>query len=51
VKTGLTELKGPRAEQGKKAQAAIARAEELLTLLMDVRERLVAESKGGKGRK
>ncbi|MFP2929545.1 hypothetical protein ACLESO_30970 [Pyxidicoccus sp. 3LG] len=51
VKTGLTELKGPKVEQGKKAQAAIARAEELLALLVDTRERLIAEAKGGKGRK
>jgi hypothetical protein len=51
VKTGLADLKGPRAELGKKAQGAIARTEELLGLLMEVRERLVAESKEGKGRK
>ncbi|MBU8895010.1 hypothetical protein DRW03_01965 [Corallococcus sp. H22C18031201] len=51
VKTALTDLKGPRAEQGKKVQAAIARSEELLGMLVDVRERLVAESKSGKGKK
>lgn len=51
VKTGLAELKGPRLELGKKAQGAIARTEELLGLLLEVRERLVAESKAGKGRK
>ncbi|MBE4751123.1 hypothetical protein G4177_23390 [Corallococcus sp. ZKHCc1 1396] len=51
VKEGLAGLKGPRAETGKKAQAAIARAEELLTMLVDVREKLVAESKQPKGRK
>ncbi|QDE89375.1 hypothetical protein BHS06_10640 [Myxococcus xanthus] len=51
VKTGLTELKGPKVEQGKKAQAAIGRAEELLEMLVETRERLIAESKGGKGRK
>ncbi|RKH82364.1 hypothetical protein D7Y21_28590 [Corallococcus sp. AB045] len=51
VKQGLAELKGPRAEIGKKAQAAIARSEELLGMLVDVREKLVAESKQSKGRK
>jgi len=51
VKTGLAELKGPKVEQGKKAQAAIARAEELLELLLDTRERLLAEAKGAKGRR
>jgi hypothetical protein len=51
VKAGLAELKGPRAEIGKKAQAAIARSEELLSMLVDVREKLVAESKQPKGRK
>ncbi|XXF76044.1 hypothetical protein P2318_23695 [Myxococcaceae bacterium GXIMD 01537] len=51
VKEGLTGLKGPKAEQAKKVQAAIGRAEELLTLLLETRERLVAEAKGSKGRK
>jgi hypothetical protein len=51
VKAGLAELKGPKAEQGKKAQAAISRAEELLELLVETRERMVAEAKGAKGRK
>ncbi|NBD08652.1 MULTISPECIES: hypothetical protein [Corallococcus] len=51
VKEELAGLKGPRAETGKKAQAAIARAEELLSMLVDVREKLVAESKQSKGRK
>lgn len=51
VKQGLEALKGPKAEQAKKAQAAVGRAEELLQLLLDTRERLVAESKPGKGRK
>ncbi|MFB1481981.1 hypothetical protein [Corallococcus sp. RDP092CA] len=51
VKEGLAGLKGPRAEIGKKAQAAIARSEELLGMLVDVRERLVEESKQSKGRK
>ncbi|WP_205525645.1 hypothetical protein [Pyxidicoccus trucidator] len=51
VKAGLAELKGPKVEQGKKAQAAIARAEELLELLVDTRERMLAEAKGSKGRR
>jgi hypothetical protein len=51
VKAGLAELKGPKVEQGKKAQAAVARAEELLELLVDTRERLIAEAKGPKGRR
>lgn len=51
VKTGLAELKGPKVEQGKKAQLAIAHAEELLELLVDTRERMLAEAKGGKGRR
>ena len=50
VKNGLAQLKGPKAEQAKKVQAAISRAEELLGVLLDTRERLVAESKS-KGRK
>ncbi|NMO14991.1 hypothetical protein HPC49_25890 [Pyxidicoccus fallax] len=51
VKEGLAELKGPKVEQGKKAQAAISRAEELLALLVETRERLLAEAKAPKGRK
>lgn len=48
VKQGLEDLKGPKVEQAKKAQAAIARAEELLGILLETRERLIAESKGRK---
>ena len=51
VKSGLAELKGPKVEQGKKAQAAIGHAEALLELLVETRERLLAEAKGGKGRR
>jgi hypothetical protein len=51
VKAGLAELKGPRAELGKKAQTALARAEELLVMLVETRERLIADAKGAKGRK
>ncbi|WP_205519737.1 hypothetical protein [Pyxidicoccus caerfyrddinensis] len=51
VKAGLTELKGPKVDQGKKVQAAIGHAEELLELLVETRERLLAEAKAGKGRR
>ena len=51
IKEGLGALKGPKVEQGKKIQAALASAEELLAMLLETRERLIAESKGGKGRK
>lgn len=47
VKTGLTELKGPKAEQAKKVGAALARTEELLSHLLQVRETLEAEKQGG----
>jgi hypothetical protein len=51
LKEELSALKGPKAEQGKKVQAALASAEELLDLLLDTRERLIAESQGAKGRR
>jgi hypothetical protein len=51
VKDELASLKGPKVEQAKKAQTAISRAEELLGVLLETRERLVAESKGPKGRR
>lgn len=51
IKEGLTALKGPKTDQGKKVQAALASAEELLGILMETRERLIAESQGGKGRR
>jgi hypothetical protein len=51
IKEGLAALKGPKAEQGKKVQAAIASADELLNILLETRERLIAEAQGGKGRK
>jgi hypothetical protein len=51
IKDGLTALKGPKVEQGKKVQAALASAEELLGILLETRERLIAESKGGKGKR
>ncbi len=51
IRQGLEGLKGPKLEQGKKVQAALASAEELLGLLLETRERLIAESKGAKGRR
>ena len=52
VKDALKGLKGPKADQAKKVQAAISRTEELLSHLMQIREKLEAERKGaGKGRK
>ena len=50
VKNELANLKGPKAEHAKKVQAAISRTEELLGVLLDTRERLVAEARS-KGRK
>ena len=50
VKEELANLKGPKVEHAKKVQAALSRAEELLAVLLDTRERLVAESRT-KGRK
>lgn len=50
IRDGLTTLKGPRADQAKKVNAAIDRTEELLCQLLDVRERLLAEGKGPKHR-
>ena len=52
IKDELAGLKGPKAEQGKKVSKAIERTEELLSYLMQVREKLEAERKGGgKGRR
>ena len=48
IKEGLDALKGPKAEQGKKIQTALSSAEELLGILLETRERLIAESKGRK---
>ena len=50
VKNELAGLKGPKAEHAKKVQAAISRAEELLAVLLDTREQMVAEARS-KGRK
>lgn len=51
IKEGLAALKGPRADQGKKVQIALASADELLGILLETRERLIAESQGSKGRR
>lgn len=51
IKEGLNALKGPKADQGKKVQAALSSTEELLGLLLETRERLIAEAQGSKGRK
>lgn len=51
VREGLAQLKGPRAEQGKKVEVALGRVEELLQYLLEVRERLETEKKAGKGQK
>lgn len=46
VREALGSLKGPRAEQGKKAGKGVARTEELLSFLLQVREKIEAERKG-----
>ncbi|WP_224369350.1 hypothetical protein [Hyalangium versicolor] len=51
IKEGLAALKGPKVDQGKKVQAALTSTEELLGLLLETRERLIAESQGPKGRR
>lgn len=47
VRDALTDLKGPKAEQKKKVEKALERTEELLSHLLQVREKLEAEKKGG----
>ena len=52
IRDGLKDVKGPRADHAKKVKVAIERAEELLGHLIQVREKLEAQRKGGaKGRK
>ena len=46
VKASLSALKGPRADQGKKAGKGVARTEELLSFLLQVREKIESERKG-----
>lgn len=50
LRTELAAVKGPKAEHAKKAQVALDRAEELFGHLIDVRERLIEEQKGGRRR-
>ncbi len=45
VKSALEGLKGARAEQGRKVQVAVERTEELLSHLLQVREKLESEKK------
>lgn len=45
LKDGFTTLKGPRLEQGKKVARAIERTEELLSYLLQVREKIENELK------
>lgn len=46
IKEALAVLKGPRAEHAKKVGKGIARAEELLAFLVQVRESIQAGRKG-----
>lgn len=48
LREGLTALKGPKVEQGKKVTKAIERTSELLAHLIQVREKIAADRKGGK---
>ncbi|MFL5318227.1 MAG: hypothetical protein ACJ790_01125 [Myxococcaceae bacterium] len=47
IQEGLGQLKGPRAAQAKKVEVAIERTRELLSYLVEVREKLEADKKGG----
>ncbi|MGV3621074.1 MAG: hypothetical protein ACO1OB_09670 [Archangium sp.] len=49
LKDQLASLKGPRAEQAKKVGKAIERTEELLSYLMQVKEKLESDRKGKGG--
>jgi hypothetical protein len=52
LKESLAGLKGPRADHAKKANKGIQRTEELLSHLLEVREKLRAAKAGGpKGRR
>jgi hypothetical protein len=52
LKKDVADLKGPKAELGKKVARAVERTQELLSYLLQVREKLQAERKGGgKGQK
>jgi hypothetical protein len=47
IRADLKALKGPKADAGKKITKAIDRTEELLSYLLEVREKLQSGSKGG----
>jgi hypothetical protein len=51
LKEQVGALKGPKAEQGKKVSKAIERTEELLSYLLQVREKLEADRKGKGGKR
>ncbi|WP_224250250.1 hypothetical protein [Hyalangium gracile] len=51
IKESLGVLKGPKVEHGKKVQVALSNAEELLGILLETRERLIAEAQANKGRR
>lgn len=52
IQQQLKDLKGPRAQQARKVETAISRTRELLSYLVEVREKLEADKKGGgKGRR
>ncbi|MBE2250966.1 MAG: hypothetical protein IAE78_15620 [Myxococcus sp.] len=46
VREGLAALKGPKAEQAKKVAKALERTEELMSHLLQVREKIASERKG-----
>ncbi len=46
IKEGLAALKGPNADKGKKVDKAIERTEELLSYLLQVKEKLESDRKG-----
>lgn len=46
LKDGLASMKGPKADQAKKVSKAIERTEELMSHLLQVREKIASERKG-----
>ncbi|MBL8917703.1 MAG: hypothetical protein JNJ54_02490 [Myxococcaceae bacterium] len=46
LKNGLTTMKGPKADQARKVTKAIERTEELMSHLLQVREKIASERKG-----
>jgi hypothetical protein len=51
VREALSQLKGPKAQQAKKVEAALASTEELLGQLLQIREKLAAEGEQSKSSK